>query len=71
MLSIIENGRNPKKSELYKPTKEDFVDAEAFAWYTSNANHLFALYWEWDALQTNIKTHRDKLLDIKRFPKDA
>ncbi len=71
LKTFVEKWWSPKRSELFKPVLKDFDHKkDLFEAYTSNASHLFSLYQERDALQTNLKTIREQLLDIKRFPND-
>lgn len=70
LKTFVEKNRSPKKEDLHKPVATDFKNTKEFEAYQSNAQHLFGLYQERDAMITNIKTLREQLLDIKRFPND-
>lgn len=70
LKTFVEKWWSPKRSELFKPVQKDFENKNEYEAYTTNASHLFSLYQERDALQTNLKTIREQLLDIKRFPND-
>lgn len=71
LKTFIEKERSYKREDLYKPNRSDFKTTQEFEAYQSNAQHLFQLYGEWDATISIIKTLREQLLDVKRFPKDG